>query len=474
MKCLTKILILLAAAVFLYACQKEKLNSSSDKVLHFSSTIITFDTIFTSISSPTKNLRVTNQTNENIVISSVVLAGGSQNGFRLNVNGEVANETYNISIPPQDSIFIFIEATLGKTGKSGPLITEDSIMFRVNNIEQKVLLRAWGQDFVMINSSKIKTSIWTKDRPYLVYSEAVVDSGQTLNIEAGTSVYFHKNAGLVIKGNLNVSGTFEEPVEFKGDRLEPGYYNIPDQWNGIILCSGCHDDIINFAKIKNANIGLQVGTIEHNGYASVELSNTRIENMSWSGIWAMKSKILAYNCVISNVRYYNTALLLGGDYQFYHTTFANYYNDIATGIRTTETMFLSNYLVDTKSGVKYVGDLKQAIFGNCIITGNRVNELLISMDNKGETNYLFDRTLIQVSDTFKITDQNRFVGIIRNVNPRFKSPYDGNLELDTLSIAKDYGKLDYAKTYPVDLKDQSRISDDGPDLGAYERVERKN
>ena len=143
-----------------------------------------------------------------------------------------------------------------------------------------------------------------------------------------------------------------------------------------------------------------------------------------------------------------------------------------TAHRYPGNVFLGKYL--GAKGVKYVGDLKQAIFGNCIITGNRVNELLISMDNKGETNYLFDRTLIQVSDTFKITDQNRFVGIIRNVNPRFKSPYDGNLELDTLSIAKDYGKLDYAKTYPVDLKDQSRISDDGPDLGAYERVERKN
>ena len=43
--------------------------------------------------------------------------------------------------------------------------------------------------------------------------------------------------------------------------------------------------------------------------------------MSWSGIWAMKSKILAYNCVIANIGYCNTALLLGGDYQFYQTTF---------------------------------------------------------------------------------------------------------------------------------------------------------
>ncbi|MEI6678914.1 MAG: hypothetical protein WCL21_09925 [Mariniphaga sp.] len=474
MRYIINLLFILGVISLFYACEKEKISSSSDAILHFSSDTITFDTLFTSIGSPTKNLRVINRTNENVIVSSVRLAGRNQSGFRLNVNGEVTNETYNVQIPAHDSIFIFIEATLGKTGKSAPLITEDSIIFRVNNIEQKVQLMAWGQDFILIKSDIIKTSTWNKDRPYLVYNEALVDSQQILTIEPGTMVYFHKNAGLKVKGTLKVNGTFEEPVEFKGDRMEPSFNEIPDQWNGLILYSGSHNNKINFAKIKNANIGLQVGTIEHSGYASVELSNTRIENMSWSGIWAMKSKILAYNCVISNVRYYNTALLLGGDYQFYHTTFANYYTNAYSGMRSTETLVVSNYLVDAKSGVKYVGDMKQAIFGNCVIAGNRANELLVSMDKKGESNYLFDRSLIQITDSFKITDPSRYVEIIRNVSPRFKSPYKGNFELDTLSSIKDYGRASYAKLYPTDLKNDSRISDNGPDLGAFERIEKKN
>jgi hypothetical protein len=474
MRCILKLLFILGVISLFYSCEKEKISSSSDAILHFSSDTITFDTLFTSIGSPTKNLRVINRTNENVIVSSVRLAGRNQSGFRLNVNGEVTNETYNVQIPAHDSIFIFVEATLGKTGKSAPLITEDSIIFRTNNIEQKVRLMAWGQDFILIKSDIIKTATWNKDRPYLVYNEALVDSQQILTIEPGTMVYFHKNAGLKVKGTLKVNGTFEEPVEFKGDRMEPSFNEIPDQWNGIILYSGSHNNKINFAKIKNANIGLQVGTLEHSGYASVELSNTRIENMSWSGIWAMKSKILAYNCVISNVRYYNTALLLGGDYQFYHTTFANYYTNAYSGMRTTETLVVSNYLVDAKSGVKYVGDMKQAIFGNCVISGNRANELLVSMDKKGESNYLFDRSLIQISDSFKIADPARYVDIIRNVSPRFKSPYKGNFELDTLSVIKDYGRANYAKLYPSDLKNDSRISDNGPDLGAIERIEKKN
>jgi hypothetical protein len=143
-------------------------------------------------------------------------------------------------------------------------------------------------------------------------------------------------------------------------------------------------------------------------------------------------------------------------------------------MRTTETLIVSNYLVDNKTGVRYVGDMKEATFGNCIITGNRVNELLISMDKQGGSSYLFDRSLIQISDTFKLAEPGRFIDVVRNVNPRFKNPYKGNFELDTLSIVKDYGKAIYAKSYPFDLKYDSRISDDGPDLGAFERIEKKN
>ncbi len=469
--CIIGLILVILFSSF-YSCEKEKMNSSSEAVLRFSTSVINFDTL-TSIDPAIKNLRISNPTNENVVISSVRLAGGKQSRFKLNINGEVANETGNVKIPSNDSIYIFVEAGRKKGSADVPSVGEDSIIFAYNGIEQKVKLLAWENDFKLIKSSMIKTTTWTNEKPYLVYNYAYVDSGQGLTIEPGTKIFFHEKAGLFIKGRLEVKGTAEEPVEFRGDRVDNSGNDGYERWNGIVLFSGSHNNKIDHAVIRDANIGLQVGTIEHGGFASLTLSNTRIENMSWSGIWAMKSKILAYNNVISNVRYYNTALLLGGDYQFYQTTFANYYNDTSTGIRNTETLVLSNYLVDNKSGRKYVGDMKEAVFGNCIITGNRANELLISMDKRGGTNYFFDRCLIQVSDTFKFDGSSHFKEILRNVNPRFKNPYKGNFELDTLSIVKDFGKSSYARLYPFDIKDISRFTDPGPDLGAYERIERR-
>jgi len=455
------------------SCQKENDGDSSGKLLSFSSDTIAFDTLFTTIGSPTKNLRVYNATSNRVNISSIELAGGDKSSFRLNVNGEATNEVLNLEIPAHDSIFIFIEALFDKSAASQIMVAEDSILFRVNNKEQKVRLIAWGQDFKLVKSEMLKTTTWTKEKPYLVYNYAFVDSTQTLTIDPGCTIYFHKNAGLIIKGKLRVNGTLEEPVIFKGDRLESGYANLPDQWSGITLLSGSHDNLINHSIIKNANIGLQVGTIEKEGFASVELANTRIENMSWSGIWAMKSKILAYNCIIANVGYYNTALLLGGDYRFYHTTFSNNSIYNFNNIRRTETLTLSNYLVSNKDGAKYVGDLNQAVFGNCIISGLNRDELNISMDKQGKSNYLFDHCLLQISDTFKLTSPDRFVGISRNIPPRFINPQKGNYELDTLSVAKDKGKDAYAKIVPLDYKGVDRTVDAGPDLGAYERIEKK-
>jgi hypothetical protein len=472
MKSFIQVLVVALALSIFGGCQKENEKDTGGKPLSFSSDTIAFDTIFTSIGSPTQNLRVYNTTNDRIVISSITLAGGASSSFRLNINGEASSEVFNVEIPARDSIFIFVEASLNKNGARQLLMAEDSIVFKISSKEQKVRLLAWGQDYKLIKAEMLKTTTWTNEKPYLVYNYAYVDTCQILTIEPGCTVYFHKNAGLFIKGTLIVKGTVEDPVIFKGDRLESGYMNLPDQWNGITLLSGSHNNIINHAVIKNANVGLQVGNIEKEGYASVELANTRIENMSWSGIWAMKSKILAYNCVIANVGYYNTALLLGGDYQFYHSTFANNTN-LSTTLRDTPTLTISNYLVNSKNGALYVGDLTQAFFGNCIITGFNPDELKISMDKQGKSNYLFDHCLIQISDTFKLQSPERFVSLLRNVTPRFVNAQKGIYELDTLSVAKDFGKEAFTKIVPFDLKGNDRHADAGPDLGAFERIEKK-
>ncbi len=477
---LLQLLAVVAIVVMVFSCQDEGYLNSPDAQLRFSADTITFDTIFTTIGSTTQRFTVHNPYGESVLISRIRLSGGDFSSFRLNVNGEVGNEVYETEVPPMDSIFVFVEVTIDPNGENLPMVVQDSIEFTINSNIQNIQLIAYGQDFKLIKGETIKTTSWTSEKPYLVYDYAYVDSVSVLTIEPGTKVYFHKGAGLYVKGKIKANGTFQEQIHFLPDRLENSYKNVPDQWNGIVLFSGSHDNVFNFCTIKNANIGLQVGTIENEGFASVKLSNSIIENMAYAGLFALKSKIYGYNDLIANCGFYAVALLVGGEYEFYHTTIANYWGNYSSKARSTSSLVISNVLViEGSNGDKtsYNGDLEKASFRNSIIYGNNLQEIELGNNYENTFNYLFENCIMQVADTFNITNAEHYKNVWKGAefDPLFIDPYkEYNYQLDTLSPAKDVGKIIYGEQFPFDILNSDRTEDKGPDLGAYERVEKKN
>ncbi|HPE74532.1 MAG TPA: hypothetical protein PLC80_00505 [Draconibacterium sp.] len=477
---LLQLLAVVAIVVSVYSCQDEGYLNSPDAQLQFSVDTITFDTIFTTIGSTTQRFTVHNPYSESVLISRIRLSGGDFSSFRLNVNGEVGNEVYETEVPPQDSIFVFVEVTIDPNGENLPMVVQDSIEFTINSNIQNIQLIAYGQDFKLIKGETIKTTTWTSEKPYLVYDYAFVDSVSVLTIEPGTKVYFHKGAGLYVKGKIKANGTFQEQIQFLPDRLENSYKNVPDQWNGIVLFSGSHDNIFNFCTIKNANIGLQVGTIENEGFASLKLTNSVIENMAYAGLFALKSKIYGYNDVIANCGFYAVALLVGGEYEFFHTTIANYWGNYSSKARSTSSLVISNVLIiEGSNGEKtsYNGDLEKANFKNSIVYGNNMQEIELGNNNENTFNFLFENCIMQVADTFNTSNSEHYKSIWKGVkfDPLFIDPYkEYNYQLDTLSPAKDIGKVVYGEQFPFDILNNDRTEDKGPDLGAYERIEKKN
>lgn len=473
--------ILLVGLIFaaFISCEDERYLTSPDAQLRFSADTIMFDTIFSTIGSTTRLLKVYNRYHEKVMISRIKIGSGELSNFRLNINGLVGNEAYDVEIPPRDSIFIFVEVTVDPTGQNLPMVVKDSIEFTINFNQQSVQLLAWGQDFHLIRRGNIKTTTWTNDKPYLVYDYAFVDSLNTLSVSPGTRIHFHKGAGLYVRGSLIANGTKDSPIIFTADRLEEAYRNVPDQWNGILLFSGSKNNSFDYVQIRNANIGLQVGTLEHEGTAVARIANTRIENMAYAGIFALKSKITAYNTVIANCGFYAAALLVGGEYEFYHSTIANYWGGFSARPRKTSSLTISNLVKYAKpDGTENVfkGDLKKAHFGNCIIYGNNPIELELGQQPDNQFNFYFDHCIIQLTDTFNISDRNRYNNVWRGkeFDPKFVDPYKKlDFQLDTLSPAKDRGSAVYSRLFPFDLKGVDRTSDAGPDLGAYERVEKK-
>lgn len=460
------------------SCEDEKYVSSSDVKLAFSVNTIQFDTVFSTVGSATQHLKVYNPYDQKVLISNIRLASGKESGFKLNINGVAANELFDVEVPPHDSIYIFVEVALALGGKDLPFVVKDSIEFMTNDNFQDVDLVAWGQDVVLVKGNITGNVTWTSDKPYLVNSGTRVERGAVLTIEPGTHIYFHRGTGLYVRGKVIAEGTYLQPVIFQGDRLESIYRNVPDQWNGILLLSGSQDNVFNHVEIKNANIGLQVGTIENEGSASVVVANSRIYNHAYAGIFALKSKVMAYNTLITNYGLYGAALLVGGEYEFYHTTIAGYRDGFSTDVRSTSSLMLSNHVIvdSNDESVTYTGDLNKAYFANSIVTGDVAggNEVELAKSGDAVFNFRFDHCLLQLSDTFNVSAPGHYYKVLKGADPKFKDPQrEMNFELDSLSPAKDAGSPEFSVLFPFDLLNQSRTDDTAPDLGAYERIEKK-
>jgi hypothetical protein len=468
-----KYLFTIVLFVCFIKCERFEWLQDSDAKLGFSTDTVFFDTIFTTIGSTTKQLKIYNRYDQPVKISSIALAGGSRSVFRLNIDGVAGNYATDVEIPEDDSLYIFVEVTLDPNNIDSLLAIHDSIIFITNGNLQDVNLVAWGQDVHLINGEIIETATWFNDKPYLVINSMLVDTNQVLTIEEGVRVHFHRNSRLYVAGTLIVNGTLDNPVTFQGDRLEYDYNDIPGQWDGLWLLPGSHDNRINYAVIKNGIIGIEADTLASFVIPTLEISNSIIINMSAVGILGLGTTIRASNCVIGNCGQFALALLIGGSYEFYHCTIANYWGgkwEEPTN-RLNPAVGLNNYYEDIYGNIQ-VRPIEKAFFGNCIIYGNRDSEFEVDIYSGSILNYELDHCVTKIDPgKFDLGDETRFRDIYNFEDPKFISYDDNDYQLDTLSAAKDRGFSDYATLFPLDLNGNSRLDDAGPDIGAYERIE---
>jgi hypothetical protein len=172
---------------------------------------------------------------------------------------------------------------------------------------------------------------------------------------------------------------------------------------------------------------------------------------------------------------HSLAITVGGNYEFTHCTFANYFD---WSFRSTPAVFINNYYLDEQNNVKIV-PLKKADFRNCIVYGRNIGEVGFDLKYPEDEfpglqpKYLFSSCVLKVTDDLDTSDEKHFVDIIKNEDPFFVNIEEYNYQLDTLSVAKDVANPLFSEEVPVDILGVSRFEDEGPDIGLYERQEEK-
>ncbi|WP_036385371.1 choice-of-anchor Q domain-containing protein [Muricauda sp. MAR_2010_75] len=493
------------------SCRKDFEYVPSTGNLEFSKDTVFLDTIFTNIGSSTYTLKVYNRSDEDIYIPYVGLQTGQNSSYRLNVDGLPGKEFDNVPLLAKDSLYIFIETTfdVSQTLENEFLYTE-SLLFGSGPMTQKVELVTLVRDAIFLypktrsdgtkeslvlgmdeNGEEIKVEgfyleadelLFTNEKPYVIYGYAAVPDGNTLIMQPGARVHFHKNSGILVDAgaSLFINGELSEDQEalenevvFEGDRLEQEYSDQPGQWGTIWIREGSSNNQINHLTLKNATVGLRVEGNQALNTPTLTIHNSQIYNSQNHNVWSTRAYIDAENTVLGSAGGSSFYGELGGKCSFTHCTLANYWNK---GFRNGVALSIQNFAI-LPSGDRSTAPLEYADFVNSIIFGSASTELVLQQDLGSDFNFNFSNCLIKFNISDGSVDENPLYNfenssfyrkIVFNQDPEFKNQTKNQLNIHENSAAIDLAAPDASLTVPTDILGNDRTQN--PDIGAYEFV----
>ncbi len=448
---------------FFTACKKESFITGADARLGLSADSLKFDTVFTVTGSITKSFKILNNNDQKLLLSKIKLGGGITSSYKMNVNGRAAAEINNMEIAANDSIYVFVTVTINPTTANLPFIINDSISINYNGLTKFVQLQAFGQNAVYIRNGLVVSDVtFTNNLPYVILDGLQIGSTGSLTINAGTKIYCHANAPIIVDGKFVCNGTKTQPIIFTGDRLDDPYKNFPASWPGIYFRATSKDNLLQFTTVKNAYQAVVVLQPSVNANAKLTLKQSVITNAYDAGLFCNNGSVVAENCLFSN-NARNIYIEKGGNYSFTHCTVAAYSNNFV--LHQKPAAYLSD--IDANNQPTPL----TATLRNCIIYGDAgfvPNDLEIIKTGNNAVNVNIVHCMYRAT-----TDPTNtvFTQSIKNINPSFDSIdvtnqyYDFRITKNALAPGINKGI-----TTPLlkDLDNNNR-NIGIPDIGAYEK-----
>lgn len=474
----------LLLGLFITSCNDEdSFSTSRNNILTLPTDTVKLDTLFSNTASSTYGFWVHNNNSNGIRINSIRLERGNQTGFRINADGvylDNANGSiaHDFEIRKNDSLRIFIELTSHTTGRLEPQEITDNLVFAMESgIEQKINIKAWSWDADMVDSLIINSNTTLSPiRPYVVRKGIKVEENATLNILAGTKMFFHDKAGIDVYGTLNIEGASDNEVVLRGDRLDRMFDYLPydrvsGQWRGIHFFETSTDNRISFADIHSTKDAIVCDSTEYDDTEiRLKIDNSSIHNCDGYGLIAYNSNIEITNTCISNTLG-NCLAIYGGKCNVVYTTLAQFYP--FSGARGSALFF-----TNIRDGYPY--PLNMLSLTNTIVTGYATDELQGKHDDSQEgltVKYSFTNCILR-TPAIKEEDEEyeHFTNVI------FESTEDSiygklhfvNIDEDNLyydfRLAENSPAHNKALPIPYITYDRRGIirSQETPSIGAYE------
>lgn len=439
------LLVILFLGVLMPSCKKKTLLTDGGR-LRFSADTLLFDTVFTSVGSATYKIKIYNDEDQPLLLSSVRLKGGASSPFNLNVNGVSGNEVKDQRLAAHDSMYVYSTVTIDPNSDLSPFVVEDQLIARVNGKDFSVPVVAFGQNARYIYDT-IGTETWDNRLPYVILKDPNVTKGSVLTIEAGARIYVHPNSRFFVEGTLRINGTKTDSVVFQSDRIDRSYFSywdLPGEWGGIYFTGDSRNNYLKWTVIKNGGASTTL-TFSNGNTAYVQpaavqvdnnpllaspeqgvvLENCSILNAFGYGLLSFGGKVKMLNSLISTCGSQNVGVFQGGNFDFSQCTFVNYGSRWVNHSEAPVLSFL-NYL-DTSNTGYIPGDLKARV-RNCIVYGSLEEELVCNNKNAGITAFdvQFENCVIKAKTYNPAVS---FLNCFFNVDPQFTDTDKWNYRL---------------------------------------------
>lgn len=483
-------LFLLLLFAFTACMEDDDYTTSANDRLTFSTDTVAFDTIISGTPTNTYTFTVYNRASKAIRIPQVALAQGAASPFKVNVDGTSLTDgvATDFEIAAKDSMIVYLMANVPEQDSDEPIDTEDKLVFTTEaGVQQEVVLTASGQAVVTMTGEHIsENTILASKRPYRILDSLVVDEGATLTLAAGTRLYFHADAELIVHGTLYIAGTLESPVTIRGDRLgymfagQP-YDRIPGQWGGIRLTGTSYGNYFSYADIHSGDYGVKVDSSDVSR-EKLTIENSIIHNTTHNGLDVRMANVYVGNSQITNAGG-NCVQVRGGDVSLIHCTIGRFY--VFTGGSGVALDF-ANYDGNVRL------PLTRMLAINSIITGYQDDEIMGNANADFPDDTYAYGFLNCLMNTIKPEDENNsIVNCIWDLDEDAEIPegqtekilHDRNFtpefDLDALTFSfelspysRAVGNADLSWTtayYPYDRLGRPRGT--VPDIGCYQHVD---
>ncbi len=436
--------------------QDEVVTESPRDVLYTSADTIRFDTVITTLWSPTRRLRIFNPNDQAVTISSISLGPNSPFELQMYVNGRPGNMQSDILLRGKDSLLILLNVNLRSTQAGLPFLLRDSIRIQTKGLSQAkiVQVEAWGQNAIFFDGDSITSSTtWAdQERPYYIKNSFLVPEGKTLTIKEGVRVYSFESSNLLVLGKLLVQGTDAKPVIFTGTRQEARFDLQPNQWGAIAILGNSRGNRIEHAIIKNGLRGIQIGVPQTTNQPDCYISNCLIRAHQDWGICAFGGKVEAINNIILDASINAVGFYQGGDYTLIHNTIG-YSN--AFGFKRDYPALLVTDFYEYAQSQFSSGKLTFTMLNN-LVYGSRSNEFssLILFPSLGHQVFLPEGNAIRTDTNLSTL---RPTNTILDRTFRFLDQDNGDFAYDSTKTpsgkARELATLGFLNTYPSLRKD---------------------